>query len=208
MTGRRGGSLPRVHAITDERIARRADLDRLLADLAETGDEVAVHARGHALGGREQYELAVHVSAHPSLRLFVNDRLDIALAANADGVQLGEHGLSVREARRLGPDWWIGCSVHTLDEARAACTAGADYLLVGPVYHTPTHPDISPLGVARLQEFTRLGLPVIAIGGVTPERVAEARAAGAYGVAAIRALWDAPDPGAAAQEMAAGMRET
>lgn len=205
MTGR--GPLPRLHAITDERTARRPDFDRLLSGLAATGLDLAVHARGRSLAGLEHYHLAIRLSAHPPIRLFINDRLDIALAMSACGVQLSERSLAVEDARRLGPTWWIGCSVHSLEEARDASRAGADYLLVGPVYHTTTHPDVPPLGPARLEQFTRLELPVIAIGGVTPERGREVRAAGAYGVAAIRAFWDAPDPAAAAREMSAGMGE-
>jgi thiamine-phosphate diphosphorylase len=205
VTGR--GPLPRLHAITDERTARRPDLDRLLSRLAATGLDIAVHARGRGLTGLEHYELSIRLSGHPTIRRFINDRLDIALATGAWGVQLGERSLTVEDARRLGPTWWIGCSVHSLDAARKASRAGADYLLVGPVYHTTTHPDVPPLGLARLEEFTRLDLPVIAIGGVTPERVREVRAAGAYGVAAIRACWDAPDPGGAARDMLTGMGE-
>ena len=185
-------ALPRLHAITDERIARRADLDQLLDDLA--GIELAAHARGRSLSGREHYELAVRLSARPSARLFVNDRLDVALATRAVGVQLSGAGLQPTDARRVVPDCWIGRSVHSLDEARAAQDSGADYLLVGPVYHTTTHPTAIPLGLGTLGDIARLGLPVIAIGGVTPERARDAARAGAYGVAAIRAIWDAPDP--------------
>jgi len=185
-------ALPRLHAITDERIARRADLDLLLDDLA--GIELAAHARGRSLSGREHYELAVRLSARPSARLFVNDRLDVALATRAVGVQLSGAGLQPTDARRVVPDCWIGRSVHSLDEARAAQDSGADYLLVGPVYHTTTHPTAIPLGLGTLGDIARLGLPVIAIGGVTPERARDAARAGAYGVAAIRAIWDAPDP--------------
>jgi thiamine-phosphate diphosphorylase len=199
------GALPRLHAITDERVARRPDLDYLVTRLAQVGDEVAVHARGRTLTGREHYDLAVRLSGRAPLRLFVNDRLDVALAAGAAGVQLGAGSLEADDARRLGTAWWIGCSVHSLEIARTAAAQGADYLLVGPVYHTATHPDVPPLGVARLEAFTSLDLPVIAIGGVTPERVTELRRAGAYGVAAIRALWDAADPAAAAGEILAGM---
>ncbi len=83
----------------------------------------------------------------------------------------------------------------------AARAAGADYLLVGPLYRTATHPEREPLGPAQLGPIVSLGLPVIAIGGVTPPRVGELRRAGAYGVAAIRGLWDAPDPSAAARQM-------
>jgi len=192
-------ALPRLHAITDERIARRADLAEALAALSNL--PLAAHARGHLLSGREHYELAVRLSARSAVRLFVNDRLDIALAAGAEGVQLSRSGLLPMDARRLAPDWWIGCSVHSPDEARTARDWGADYLLVGPVYHTTTHPTASPLGLEALGAIVQLGLPVIAIGGVTPERARELAAAGAYGVAAIRAIWDAADPQAAARSL-------
>jgi thiamine-phosphate diphosphorylase len=200
-------ALPRLHAITDERIARRADLAEIFAALTDI--PLAVHARGHLLSGRELHELAGRLSAtarksvraRPAVRLFVNDRLDIALAAGAEGVQLSHSGLLPMDARRLAPDWWIGCSVHSLDEARTARDWGADYLLVGPVYHTTTHPTASPLGLEALGAIVQLGLPVIAIGGVTPERARALAGAGAYGVAAIRAIWDAADPQAAARSL-------
>ncbi|HKE89255.1 MAG TPA: thiamine phosphate synthase [Gemmatimonadales bacterium] len=192
-------ALPRLHAITDERIARRADLEEILESL--TGIPLAAHARGHLLSGREQYELAIRLSAHPPIRLFLNDRLDIALACGAAGVQLSRTSLLPADARRLAPDWWIGSSVHSLDEARTARDWGADYLLVGPVYHTATHPTATPLGPETLGAIVGLGLPVIAIGGVTPERARELAGVGAYGVAAIRAIWDADDPGAAARSL-------
>lgn len=192
-------ALPRLHAITDERIARRADLDEILAALTDI--PLAAHARGHSLSGREHYELAVRLAARPPVRLFVNDRLDIALAAGALGVQLSRSGLLPADARRLSPDWWIGCSIHSRDEACAARDWGADYLLVGPVYHTTTHPTASPLGLPALSAIVQLGLPVIAIGGVTPERARELAGAGAYGVAAIRAIWDAADPHGAARSL-------
>jgi thiamine-phosphate pyrophosphorylase len=133
--------------------------------------------------------------------------LDIALALSATGVQLTAASLSVADARRLGPHWWIGSSVHSLAEARGARDAAADYLLVGPVFATATHPDTPPLGLEAVREMVALGLPVIAIGGVTVDRVAAVRDAGAWGVAAIRALWDAPDPRAAARAMYGAMGE-
>ena len=194
--------LPRLHAITDERIARRADLDEVARALAAGGgDRLAFHARGRTLSGLEYYELATRLAVYPSARLFVNDRLDVALAVGAAGVQLGLASLDPQDARRLEPRWWIGKSVHDLAEAEAARAGGADYLLVGPLYRTATHPDREPLGLARLEPIVSLGLPVIAIGGVTPQRAAEVRRAGAYGVAAIRALWDAPAPADAARQM-------
>ncbi len=194
--------LPRLHAITDERIARRPDLGDIARELATGGGaDLALHARGHTLTGLEHYELAVRLSDSPSVRLFINDRLDIALAVDAKGVQLTPESLSPEEARRLSARWWIGKSVHNLAEAEAAQAGGADYLLAGPVFPTATHPDRAPLGLGALREIVGLGLPVIAIGGVTARNAREVREAGAHGVAAIRALWDATEPAAAARQM-------
>jgi thiamine-phosphate pyrophosphorylase len=202
MTPASGSALPRLHAITDDRIARRPDLDDVARALAAGGaGRLALHARGRVLSGREHHGLAVRLSACRPARLFVNDRLDVALAVGAAGVQLGAGSLDPQDARRLEPRWWIGKSVHDLEEAAAARASGADYLLVGPLYHTATHPEREPLGLARLAPIIGLGLPVIAIGGVTPPRVGAVRQAGAYGVAAIRALWDAADPAEAARQM-------
>lgn len=201
--------LPRLHAITDERIARRPDVEGVAAALAAGAPGLALHARGHTLTGLEHYRLAVRLRAvvrprpTPSdfVRLFINDRLDVALATGADGVQLRTGSLDVADARALGPDWLIGRSVHTSAEAAAARAAGADYLLAGPVFPTATHPGAAPLGLEGVRAMAAAGLLVIAIGGVTAERIADLRAAGAWGVAAIRALWDADDPAGAARAM-------
>ena len=138
-------------------------------------------------------EAAVIVSARP----------DIARAAGAHGVQLGAGDLSVADARVVFGSGWIGRSVHGLEEARAAVGEGADFLLVGTVFESQTHPGQHPLGLPVLAAIARLGLPVIAIGGVTPERAASVRDAGAWGVAAITALWHAADPYAAATALLA-----
>jgi thiamine-phosphate diphosphorylase len=123
----------------------------------------------------------------------VNDRVDVALAVGADGVQLGRRGLPAADARRLaGAERLIGVSVHTSSEADEAREGGADFVLVGNVYATGSHPGRAGIGVRALAAFA--GPARIAIGGVTPERVAELRDAGVQGVAAIRGVWDAPSP--------------
>jgi thiamine-phosphate diphosphorylase len=196
--------LPRLHAVTDERIARRADIADLAAELAKGGGtDLAFHARGRGLTGREHFELAGRLAIRPPGRLFVNDRLDVALAVPCAGVHLGHGSLPVDAARGLNPLWWIGRSVHDLTEAEAARLAGADYLVVGPVFETASHPGRTPLGLETLKAIVEaMGeLPVIAIGGITAERVQEIRRTGAYGVAAMRALWDDADPAAAARRM-------
>jgi thiamine-phosphate pyrophosphorylase len=198
--------LPHLHAVTDERVARTADLDRRAGELAggASGD-LALHARGRGLSGREHYELAVRLSLPAGALLFVNERVDVALAVRAQGVQLGQGAMSPVDARRLRRDWWIGASVHDVEEAHAARDAGADYLVVGPVYATASHPGRPPLGVEGFAEMAAIGLPAIAIGGITVERVGAVRAAGAYGIGAIRALWDASDPARAARDMLAAL---
>ena len=179
-------------------------MDDVAGELATGGgSDLAFHARGRALSGREHYELAARLAVRPPARLFVNDRLDVALAVPCAGVQLGCGSLPVEAARALNPLWWIGQSVHDLAEAEAARVSGADYLVVGPVFETASHPGRAPLGLETLKNIvTAAGdLPVIAIGGITVERVADVKTSGAYGVAAIRALWDDADPAAAARRM-------
>jgi thiamine-phosphate diphosphorylase len=176
-----------------------ADVARQLA--AATGAALALHARGRGLSGLAHYELAVRLAASPPARLFVNDRLDIALACRAAGVQLGGSSLAPGEARRICAAWWIGRSVHGLGEAEAARQAGADYLVLGPMYPTPSHPGSTPVDAPTLDAVVRLGLPVIAIGGITPGCVRSLKAAGVYGVAAIRALWEGVSPADQARDM-------
>jgi thiamine-phosphate diphosphorylase len=116
-------------------------------------------------------------------------------------VQLGTSDLVPADARRVLPGGWIGRSVHTVEEARAAVAEGADFLVVGSIYRTASHPEHEPAGPELVTRTARLGVPVIAIGGVTSKRVAELKEAGAYGVAAIRSLWQAADPAAATMAM-------
>jgi thiamine-phosphate pyrophosphorylase len=124
-------------------------------------------------------------------RLFVNDRADIALAVDADGVQRGGGSLPVAALRSIVPPGvLIGASVHSVAEARAAEPEGADFLFFGPVYDTPSKRRYGPpQGLAELERVaSAVRLPVFAIGGVTPARVAELERAGASGVAVIGAI--------------------
>ena len=135
-------------------------------------------------------------------RLLVNDRVDVALAAGADGVHLPAASFPIATARRLlGAEAWIGRSTHSVTEAEAAASDKADYVVLGPIFATPSKAAFGPpLGVAALTG-ARAGCPVIAIGGVTPDTVPTLRAAGAYGVAVIRAVLDADEPAAAARSL-------
>ncbi|MBZ5669857.1 MAG: thiamine phosphate synthase [Acidobacteriia bacterium] len=126
-------------------------------------------------------------------RVMVNDRLDVALAATAHGVHLGTRSMPAGAVRRVVPrEFLIGVSCHSLKEALAAQAAGADYLLLGPVFETPSKlPYGPPLGIARLREVTaQVKVPVFALGGMTAERVGICLENGAAGIAGIRIFQD------------------
>lgn len=95
----------------------------------------------------------------------------------------------------------VGASVHAKDEAVRCAEQGADFLLAGTLFTTPSHPEVNPSGVGWIEALRSLGIPVIGIGGIAVEQVAEVCGAGAYGVAVIRAVWDAPSPTAAAARL-------
>lgn len=138
-------------------------------------------------------------------KLLVNDRVDVALAAEADGVHLPENGLPTAVARRLvGPDRILGRSGH---DPAGIEWAGLDYLLVGTVFPSPTHPGLPAAGVGRVGEFAaRSPIPVLGIGGITAANCAEVIAAGAVGVAVISAILDSDDPEGEARRLKEALR--
>jgi len=127
--------------------------------------------------------------------------VDIALAVSPAGVHLGSRSLPPTEARHLlGASCLLGVSVHNEKEAGEAAESGADYLFLGPLFETPSHPGVAAMGAEFMDGVSsRVDIPVVGIGGVTPERTAAVLASGAHGVAAIRGIWDAPSPPDAVQ---------
>ncbi len=196
--------LPRVHAFTDAVVLAAGDFGVRAAAIAAGGPAVALHARHPGATGADLAASArrlISLARPPEAAVFISGRADIAAALGAQGVQLRAGDLAPADARRVLPRGWIGRSVHTVEEAGAALEEGTDFLVVGSIYATASHPNREPAGPELVTRAARLGLPVIAIGGVTPERVVELKDAGAYGVAAIRSLWDAPDPAGATVAM-------
>jgi thiamine-phosphate pyrophosphorylase len=169
------------------------------AALAAGVDAIQLRDRGVAGGALLVAATVLRASTRRhGARLLVNDRIDVALAADADGVHLPASSFVVADARRLvGRDRLVGRSAHATHEVAAAVHEGADYVVLGPIFATPSKAQYgAPLGmevVAAVATF-----PVVAIGGITAERAVAARAAGAAGVAVVRAILDAADPGAAA----------
>lgn len=196
-------TLPRLHAVTDDRVVGAGTVVLRAAAMAEAaGTALAVHLRTRSLEGGAMLSLARELVA--ALRphgawLVVNDRGDVARAAGARAVVSGRGALEPADVKRAAPHLLAGRSVHDAAEVRAALAGGADFLVAGSIYPTSSHPEAVPAGPPLVREAAATGLPVVAIGGLTPERVDEVVAAGAWGVAAIRALWDASDPAAAAR---------
>jgi len=183
--------------ITDAGLSRAGTVADVRAAV-ETGVSV-VQYRNKDGETRELYEEAKilrELCRGTGTRFIVNDRIDIALAVDADGVHIGQEDMPYREVRRLmGPGKIIGVSVHTLELAIEAERDGADYLGVGPVFPTTTKPDaLAPTGVSLVREVKEaVGIPVAAIAGISLENVDEVINAGADMVCAISAVLAAAD---------------
>lgn len=182
--------------ITDRK-SLRSSPESFLCDAIRAGVDL-IQIREKDLATRELIPLAaraVSCSRGTASRIVVNDRLDVALSVDAAGVHLGHHSLPARAARAMVPQGFlIGVSCHSLEDAVAAESDGADYILLGPVFETPSKlPYGPPLGLQKLQEVTtRVNVPVLALGGITLERVKSCLEAGAQGIAGIRIFQDAP----------------
>jgi len=188
--------VPSVHLVTDRaRLSPEARtlavelqaLEALLDEALDAGvDVIQIRERDVEAGVLRALAARVGAGARGRARILVNDRADVALAAGVDGVHLRAGSAPTHDVRRLAaPPWIVGRSVHTPEEAGGELEA--DYVLFGTVFSGGSKPDGSPVaGPERLQEaVAACHLPVVAIGGITPERAALARLAGAAGVAAI-----------------------
>lgn len=175
------------------------------ARAAVAGGATVVQLRDPLATTRGLYELAVELRAAISVPLIVNDRLDVALAAGASGVHLGQSDLPVRKARDIaGPDFVVGLSISSVDDMTAANRlppGTVDYLGIGPAFATATKPDagaaLGPDLVAELAGMTEL--PTVAIGGINAENVG--RLSGVDGICVVSAVCAADDPGAAAANL-------
>lgn len=176
-----------------------------LAREAAAGGATIVQLRGKQTSGRELYDQARALKAALApvgVPLVVDDRLDVALAAEADGVHVGAADLPVERARALAPDLILGVSCYG-DPALAerAAAAGADYLAFGAFSPSPTKREAAVVSPSVLGQARRFGPPVVAIGGITLRQVPALIAAGADGVAVVSAIQAAPDPRAAARAL-------
>jgi thiazole tautomerase (transcriptional regulator TenI) len=187
---------PIVHAVTDSgAVMQDYFIERASAVMRALGPRGALHLRSSRASARQLYELATllaGVQRNTGCWLIVNDRVDIAMAVGARGVQLASHSLEVEDARIAAPDIPLGASVHSIQEALDAEKAGAAWCVAGTVFETPSHEGRAPAKVEFIEQLARaVKIPVIAIGGITPEDVPALRKAGVHGVATIRgAGWE------------------
>lgn len=210
--GRHG--LPTLHVLATDDVASASGwVDLASRVLRSCGPAVAIHLRLRLVSTRSLYERAVALSRvgdEDGGWCVVNGRGDVALAAGAQAVQLGSTAPPVRRVIPwVGERLRIGVSVHDPREAVRAARNGANFLVLGTIYPTPSHPGRPGAGPAWISEC-RAALDaadlrevgVVAIGGIDASRVREVREAGADGVAVIRAVWEAPDPASAAMRLA------
>ncbi len=189
----------KLYAVTDVKGTGQDLLAR--AEAAYRGGADIVQLRAKSMADAEFLAMAQKLSAMAAAQrklFFVNDRVEIALRAGADGVHLGQEDMPVAEARKLAagrPDFLIGKSTHSLPQALAAQVEGADYIGVGPVFSTPTKPGREPVGLTLVRDVSRsaLVIPFVAIGGIDLTNLQQVLDAGSVRVACVRAIFDQED---------------
>jgi len=200
-----------LYLITD----RNQTAGRPLLEVVEAaleGGVRAVQLREKDLAPAALYDLAWEMRAltgRYDARLLINERIDIALAVEADGVQLGVNSMLVTAARRIAPDLLIGYSSHGVGEAVAALAKGADFVTFGPVFPTPSKAAYGEaVGLGELGRVCRqaVGDLVFALGGIKRENIEQVTAAGCHRVALISDILAAPDPAAAAEAFRRGLQ--
>ncbi|SHI47238.1 thiamine-phosphate diphosphorylase [Malonomonas rubra DSM 5091] len=192
--------LPSIYLITDRKqIPQDKHFLRVLEELLAAGVGM-LQLREKDLSAAELLPLALQVrrlTNKYSCRMLINDRIDVALAVDADGVHLGGHSLPPTIARMLiGPDKLIGASTHNIDEVFAATDQGADFVTFGPVFHTPSKAAYGePVGLEKLQQAChQKTIPIYGLGGIKPENTPDVKQAGADGIAMISGLLCADSP--------------
>ncbi len=196
----------RLLVVTDRHQTNGRPLVPLLQRVFTAGAP-AIQLRERDLSARELVTLAREVQAVPAScrsQLLINDRIDVALALEGVGVHLRSNSLPVSVARQLlGAQRLLGISVHAVEEAVLGESQGADYIVLGPIYETPSKQMFGPpLGIHTLEKACRLvRIPIVGIGGVTAVRAREMRCAGAFGVAVITAILGADDVESATREL-------
>lgn len=201
----------RLLLVTDRSLVHGRSLESALRESVDAGVQ-AIQLRERDLSTSELSSLAqrIHVMTKDrAVPLIINDRVDLAVALDLDGVHLRASSLPVSVVRRVvGPHRLIGVSAHSVSEAQQAGDDGADYVILGPIFETPSKREFgNPLGLAVLADACRhSSVPVFAIGGITHERIESVRGAGAFGAAMIGGILGRADVGNATADMQSAVR--
>ena len=187
----------KVYLITDR---KRFPEDRLLASIeaALEGGVRDLQLREKDLPLKDLHSLALvlrQMTERYGARLYINDRVDIALMVEADGVQLPEAGMPANEVKACYPHLLVGVSTHTLEGAKQAHEDGADFITFSPIFETPSKKEYGPpQGLEKLRAVCEeVKLPVLGLGGISKNRVSTVLKQGAHGVALISGIWNGPD---------------
>lgn len=193
-----------IHLVTDRKRANAGLREACLAAIRGGVDVVQLREKGGpALATYEDALTLLPDARKHGAKILLNDRVDVALAASADGVHLAGKSLPPEVARELlPPHMTLGVSVHSVEEARLAVAGGADYVTFGHVYPTASKPGLAPRGVRQLAEIVEaVEVPVVAIGGIEANNVDEVLSTGAAGIAVISSIIAADDPELAARRL-------
>ena len=210
------GSLPypTLCLVTELSLANgEALLDKIEKALDGGVDAVQLRAKELAAGKLLSLAQSLRKVTEQRALLFINGRIDVAMAAEADGVQLAEDAIGVEAARRLvGAEMLVGRSVHSVEGAVAAEAEGADFLVLGAIFASDSKPGVEPAGIGLLEEAaSRVGIPILGIGGIDQNNAEQVIRSGGHGVAVIRSILGSSNPGQAAREikqsMAAAVRQ-
>ncbi|MRX73709.1 thiazole tautomerase TenI [Bacillus lacus] len=191
----------KLHVITDGKKSIK-ELAEIILSIHNEIDYIHIRERGKSAGELSKLLFTLNELDVPSGKLIMNDRLDVALLHGLRGIQLPHHSFSPEQVRQMVPHMKIGSSVHSMKEAEAAEKAGADYLLFGHIYSTGSKENIQPRGLKQLMELSSaVEIPVVAIGGISPEKIKEVKAAGADGIAVMSYVFSAGNPSKAVQSL-------
>lgn len=187
-----------LYFIASSELVLEKPLDHVVREAVAGGVDI-VQLRDKNLPAAEIYRLAVElkdITESRNVRLLINDRVDVALAVDADGVHLGQSSLPLPVVRRLvGHGMTIGVSTHNMEEAKRAEKEGADYLTFSPVFSTRCKPGQAPQGIDALVSIKQaVGIPVVALGGINEQNISQVIRAGITNVAVMSLLMHAPDP--------------
>ncbi|MES3034471.1 MAG: thiamine phosphate synthase [Gemmatimonadota bacterium] len=186
------GTIPVLHALTNDVVlADPAFVASATAMMEACRHRVAIHLRGSATTARRLLELSLElrvISEVTGSWVLVNDRVDIAMVAGVSGAQLTSRSLSITDARRIAPQLVLGASVHDARDAWITAQSGATFLVAGPSGDGAAQPTMTTRFIDDVVEAAD-GCPVIAVGGMTPDRAQQLARSGAAGVAAMRGIW-------------------